>query len=206
VDILVVDDGSDDVTRRVARDHGSKVLRLRRNSGIGVAMKAGYRYAVRRGHHYAVQVDADGQHDPKFIESMIRPLLAGECDLVIGSRFLENRGFVSSFARRIGIRFFSFLLFLLTRQWISDPTSGNRAMNRKSLELFAVDYPFDYPEPESLLTLIQGGLRVKEVPIRMDPRRAGKSSISIERAFYYMIKVTLAILFRFFKPRASSPL
>jgi glycosyltransferase involved in cell wall biosynthesis len=194
--ILVVNDGSKDSTESVAQSHNARVVTLPMNCGIGVAMRVGYRIANEYGYEMAIQVDADGQHDPRYIGTLAEPILNRECDMVIGSRFLEKKGFVSSMQRRVGIRFFSYLLFVLTGKWFSDPTSGNRVVNRKVIELFATDYPSDYPEPESLMMLAKKSFRVKEIPIIMDKRQAGKSSISFTRAVYYMIKVTFAILAR----------
>ncbi len=174
-------------------EHNIKVVSLPVNLGIGGAVQTGYLYALRHGYDIAIQVDGDGQHDPQFIKYLIQRLNEGY-DLCIGSRFIENEGFQSSKARRIGIRYFSWLIKLLTGKRITDPTSGFRACNRKVIELFANDYPIDYPEPETVVTVLRNRLKVCEMPVIMRPRAGGVSSISSTNAIYYMIKVTLAII------------
>ncbi|NLM74970.1 MAG: glycosyltransferase family 2 protein [Clostridiaceae bacterium] len=192
-DILVINDCSKDDTEKVCREHNIKVVSLPVNLGIGGAVQTGYLYALRHGYDIAIQVDGDGQHDPQFIKYLIQRLNEGY-DLCIGSRFIENEGFQSSKARRIGIRYFSWLIKLLTGKRITDPTSGFRACNRKVIELFANDYPIDYPEPETVVTVLRNRLKVCEMPVIMRPRAGGVSSISSTNAIYYMIKVTLAII------------
>ena len=192
-DILVINDCSKDNTEEICRQNNIKVVSLPVNLGIGGAVQTGYKYALRHNYDIAIQVDGDGQHDPQFIKYLIQRLNEGY-DLCIGSRFIENEGFQSSKARRIGIRYFSWLIKLLTGKRITDPTSGFRACNRKVIELFANDYPIDYPEPETVVTVLRNRLKVCEMPVIMRPRAGGVSSISSTNAIYYMIKVTLAII------------
>ncbi len=193
VDTLVVNDGSTDLTSLKARTAGAIVLDLPFNLGIGGAMQAGYRYAFQNGYEAAIQVDGDGQHDPKEIPKLLQALEEKEVDVVIGSRFIGDSKFQSSRVRRIGISIFSRVISWILGQKITDPTSGFRAANRKAIQLFALDYPQDYPEPEVLVLLHQCGLKMAEVPVGMNERFAGESSITKIRSVYYMVKVLLAI-------------
>ena len=164
------------------------------NLGIGGAVQTGYKYAWENGYDMAVQVDGDGQHDPEFLELMAEYLETHQVDMVIGPRFIEKQGVQSSGMRRVGIRFFSGLIRLMTGKTITDPTSGLRMAGRNVIELFSKDYPRDYPEPESVVAILRKGLKVAEVPVIMREREGGVSSISMKKSVYYMVKVTLAIL------------
>lgn len=195
-DVCVVDDGSTDETAFVAAAQGAVVLRNPVNLGIGGAVQAGYLWARDRGYDVAVQIDADGQHDPSFIPTMVKPLSEGRADLVIGSRFLEGEGFQSTRARRMGIRYLSTLLRIVCGAKVTDPTSGFRAAGRRAIELFARIYPSDYPEPESIAVATRHGLRVAEQPVRMAKRLHGESSIGAVRSVYYLVKVSLELLFQ----------
>lgn len=192
-DVLVVNDSSDDDTAFVAEASGADVISLPVNLGIGGAVQSGIIYARRNNYDAAVQVDGDGQHDPVYIRVLIDELEKG-ADLCIGSRFLENEGYQSTSARRLGIRFFSRLIRLLTGMDITDPTSGFRAYNRNAIKLFAADYPRDYPEPESIVNAAGNGLRIRERPVVMGMRKEGRSSITVFRSLYYMTKVSLAVI------------
>ncbi len=199
VDILIVNDGSIDFTSDRARKSGVIVLDLPFNLGIGGAMQAGFRYAFEKGYDIAIQVDADGQHDPKEIPKLLHALTDRRADMVIGSRFLGDSEFKSSTVRRIGISIFSRVISMIVGQKITDPTSGFRAANRKAIQLFASDYPQDYPEPEAVILLHQCRLKIVEVPVGMSERYAGESSITKIRSVYYMVKVLLAIFVDCFK-------
>jgi len=199
IDILVVNDGSSDPTSEKAKEAGAVVLDLPFNLGIGGAMQAGYKYAFEKGYEIAIQVDGDGQHDPKEIPKLLRALEEKEVDMVIGTRFIGDSEFKSSMMRRVGISIFSRVISLIVGQKITDPTSGFRAVNRKAIQLFAFDYPQDYPEPEVFVLLYKCGLKVAEVPIGMSKRYAGESSITKLRSIYYMVKVLLAIFVDCFK-------
>ena len=164
------------------------------NLGIGGAVQTGYRYGYEEGYDLAVQVDGDGQHDPGFLKSMAEYLTEQNLDMVIGSRFIRKEGFQSSGARRIGIKYFTVLIQMLTGQKITDPTSGLRMINRDVMKIFAYDYPKDYPEPESVVAILRRKKKVAELPVIMKAREGGVSSISPKKSVYYMIKVTLAIL------------
>ncbi|MBI5014207.1 MAG: glycosyltransferase family 2 protein [Deltaproteobacteria bacterium] len=194
LDVVVVDDGSSDATAEVARAAGARVLSLPFNLGIGGAVQTGYLYARDNGYDVAVQVDGDGQHDPAEIPNLLAPLSEGTAEVVGGSRFLGRRStYRASVARRLGIFYFAWVLSALFRRSVTDPTSGFRAANRRAIELFADEYPTDYPEVDSLVLLWRNGLRSLEVPVEMASRQGGQSSISWPRAVYYMIKVTLSI-------------
>lgn len=193
-DYVVVNDGSSDGTGELCMEKGYQVLNLPINLGIGGAVQTGYRYALKYGYDIAVQLDGDGQHDASYVKRLIEPLLAGEADVVIGSRFLRREGFQSSRSRRIGINILSDLIWLCTGKRIRDVTSGFRAVNRRFITIYAEDYPSDYPEPEAIITAVMHRGRVAEVPVVMKEREGGTSSITFRKSVYYMIKVTLAIL------------
>ena len=202
-DALVVNDGSTDLTSEKAKFSGAVVLDLPFNLGIGGAMQAGYKYAFEKDYDIAIQVDGDGQHDPKEIPKLLKVLEEGKVDMVIGSRFIGDSPFKSSMMRRVGISIFSKVISLIVGQNITDPTAGFRAVNRKAIQLFALDYPQDYPEPEAVVLVHQCGLRMEEVPAGMSERYAGESSITKSRSIYYMAKVLLAIFVDCFKKRPS---
>jgi len=194
-DIAVINDCSSDHTAQMCRDFSRVILLdLPLNLGIGGAVQTGYRYAWREGYDVVVQLDGDGQHDPRFLRALAAPIESGNCDLVIGSRFLERKGFQSTGLRRIGIRFFRQLIYTLMGRLITDPTSGFRACSRRVAGVFAQDYPRDYPEPETNAKLLRLGFRVREIPVVMRERQGGQSSIRMIQPSYYMVKVTLAIL------------
>lgn len=193
VDILLVNDGSKDHTSELGRKLGFNVIDLPCNLGIGGAVQTGYKFAWENNYDIAIQVDGDGQHNPSYIKDLIKPLNDGIADLVIGSRYLKKEGFQSSFMRRAGIHYFSFLIHLLEKKRITDPTSGFRACNRKVIELFSNRYPHDYPEPESIACLLRNNFSIEEVPVIMNERLGGRSSITSLKSIYYMIKVSLAI-------------
>lgn len=191
-DVLVVNDGSRDCSATQARQAGAMVLDLPCNLGIGGAMQAGYQFALRRGYHYAIQVDGDGQHPSDSIDLLIANLQRGEADLVLGSRYVAYgrlKGRVSSLSRVLGGTLLSYWLKILSGVFVSDPTSGFRAMNRSALTLFAEEYPSDYPEPVSLLMLLRSSLTVCETPVCMKERVHGQSSIRSMQSGIYMIKV-----------------
>ena len=206
-EIAVIDDGSTDRTAGVAADRGAHVVRLPFNLGIGGAMQTGYRYAFEHAYDIAVQVDGDGQHDPAELPKILEPVLAGEADLVVGSRFAQTtpEAYRSSAARRIGIRLFAKVVSAVVRQRVTDTTSGFRAVNRKGIALFAADYPHDYPEVEATVMCVKHKLRLKEVPVGMRERSGGRSSITAWRSAYYMVKVLLAIFVGLFRRYAVPP-
>jgi glycosyltransferase involved in cell wall biosynthesis len=193
-DVVVVDDGSYDRTAAVAREHGAVVLTLPFNLGIGGAVQTGFRYAFERGYDLAVRVDGDGQHDPSQLAKVLAPVLAGEADIAVGSRFAETRdGYRSSRSRRAGIRVLAWVVSRIVGRRVTDTTSGFQALDRKAIALFARDYPHDYPEVEAVLMLHHNRLTMCEVPVRMFRRGGGVSSIGSGKSFYYMVKVLLAL-------------
>jgi glycosyltransferase involved in cell wall biosynthesis len=193
-DVLVVDDGSVDDTVAEAESERAMVIRHPFNLGIGGAMQSGYKYALAKGYDVAVQVDGDGQHKPEYLDEMLEALrTSGEADMVYGTRFRGDPGYRVPIGRRAGNLIFSVVLTAITRQRITDPTSGFRMVNRRGIELFARDYPHDYPEVEAILMLNAHHLRIHEVDVRMNARGFGRSSIDYPRSAYYMAKVLLAI-------------
>ncbi|HEP1349893.1 TPA: glycosyltransferase family 2 protein [Streptococcus pyogenes] len=193
-DYIIIDDCSTDNTLAICQKQGFNVISLPINLGIGGAVQTGYRYAQRCGYDVAVQVDGDGQHNPCYLEKMVEVLVQSSVNMVIGSRFITKEGFQSSFARRIGIKYFTWLIALLTGKKITDATSGLRLIDRSLIERFANHYPDDYPEPETVVDVLVSHFKVKETPVVMNERQGGVSSISLTKSVYYMIKVTLAIL------------
>lgn len=201
-DILVINDASTDATEQLARGAGAAVLSLATNLGIGGAVQAGFLYASRNGYDAVVQVDGDGQHDPRQIPSILAPLISGEADCVIGSRYHPtgpDTAYRTPIARRIGMRFSTGILRIATGLRIHDTTSGFRALNRRAFEFFAKKYPVDHPEAEALLVLHQAGMRISEVPVTMRPRAAGQSMFSIFRSLVYPIRVSIGFLGIVFK-------
>lgn len=197
--ILAVNDCSKDNTVKVARNYGIKVLDLPNNLGIGGAVQAGFKYAKVNNFDIAIQLDGDGQHPPSEIIKLLNANAEFNADIVIGSRFLNNEGFQSSFMRRMGIKYFYRLNQLLTGNNVYDSTSGFRLLSSKAIALAAVNYPDDYPEPESLVTFAKAGLKIKEVPVVMSHRLGGQSSIGNFSSIYYCIKVTMSMLFSFIR-------
>lgn len=192
-DYVIINDGSTDNTRKLCEETHLNVVNLPINSGIGVAVQTGYKYALYNDYDIAIQIDGDGQHDVSYLKEIIAPLEKDEADVIIGSRFIEYQGFQSSGARRMGIRLLSFFIWLCTGVKIKDVTSGYRAVNKKFICVFAGDYSKDYPEPEAIVTAKMYGGRIKEMPVVMKEREAGSSSITVWKSVYYMIKVTLSI-------------
>ena len=205
-DVVVVDDGSTDATAEVARACGARVLRLPFNLGIGGAVQAGYQYALEHGYDVAVQVDGDGQHDARCLQTLLDRLQSEpQVNMVTGSRFLaaDGDGYRSSATRRLGIRLFSRILSLITGRTVTDPTSGLRMCDRHGIELFARDYPHDYPEVEAILLVHHHRLTSAELPVRMRERRTGRSSIGSTQSVYYMIKVLLAVFVGLLRARPA---
>ena len=193
-DYVIINDCSTDETAEICEKNHFHVINLPVNMGIGGCVQTGYLYAKNNGYDIAVQFDGDGQHNAAFLEPMADMLVDGEYEMLIGSRYITKEGFQSSGLRRAGIHFFTWLIKALTGQKITDPTSGMRMVNSEIIRLFAKEYPKDYPEPESVMTLLKSKKKVGEMPVRMNERKEGVSSISAFRAVYYMVKVSIAIL------------
>lgn len=192
-DIVVVNDGSTDATAAIAERAGVVVLDLPYNLGIGATMQTGYRYAMVKGYDIAVQVDADGQHPADQIARIIEPVMEGRADMVVGSRFLGTGDYRPSLARSTGMAIFSRVVSAIIKEKVTDTTSGFRASGRRSIGFFSAHYPDDYPEVEALVLLHKLGFSIMEVPVRMEGRAGGRSSITPVKSVYYMIKVLLAI-------------
>ncbi len=194
IDVVVVNDGSEDETTIEARRAGAYVIDLPYNLGIGGAVQTGYIYGRKGDYDIVVQIDGDGQHDPYDLDKLLAPVISGEVDMAIGSRFIETSGYKSPAFRNMGINFFSKVVMDITGRDIRDTTSGYRAVNKRVIDLFANYYPTDYPEVETIVYAMRKGVRIKEIPVKMKCRTQGKSSITPMKAIYYMIKVTLALI------------
>lgn len=196
---IVVNDCSTDDTKKIISKLNCVALNLPVNLGIGGGVQTGIKYAFDNGFDFAVQIDGDGQHPPHYIPEMARALMKNEWDVIIGSRFLDKQGFQSTVYRRIGIQYFEWLNKLLIGKTVKDSTSGMRLVNRKAMQLLYRNYPDEYPEPEAIILYHKGGLKFGEMPVQMNDRLGGVSSIDGWQALYYMFKVTIAILFTYFR-------
>ena len=194
VDYIVINDCSKDNTEGVLKDNKFNYISLPVNLGIGGGVQTGYKYAVEHDYDIAIQFDGDGQHDAGCIDELIEPIINKQSDMVIGSRFIENEGFQTSFMRRLGINILKILLRLFCKKNITDATSGFRATSKKLTKRFSEVYAEDYPEPEAIIDAVFNGYKVQEVPVIMHERLEGQSSINAIKSVYYMIKVSLAII------------
>ncbi len=195
--IIVVNDGSTDATAARAAHVPCILLNCPYNLGIGGAVSLGLSYAYQNGYEIAIQVDADGQHPPSEIPALIEPILLGRADVVIGSRFLSNVGYQSTLLRRLGIAYLNALLRWLTGVRVADSTSGFRAFNRNAVAFIKDIYPDDFPETVSNVMFARNHFRIAEVQVHMSQRTGGRSSIRGAKAVYYVLKVTLGIVFAF---------
>ena len=193
-DYLVVNDCSKDSTEQILKRRGYNYISLPANLGIGGAVQSGYLYATENDYDIAIQIDGDGQHDPAYIEKLIDPIIKGEADMAIGSRFIEKKGFQTSFLRRLGINLIRGVIKLCCGTKATDTTSGFRATSKELTARFARDYAFDYPEPEAIVYASLNGYKVKDVAVEMKEREGGVSSINAKRSLYYMIKVPIALI------------
>lgn len=196
IDVIVVNDGSCDGTSSEAEKSGALVINLPFNLGIGGAVQTGYLYALYQNYDIVVQVDGDGQHNPEDLKFLVEALVMRKADMIIGSRFLGDSPFKSSFLRRKGIAFFSKVISDITGKTIMDTTSGYRAVNKRLIREFSEYYPVDYPEVETIVYAIKKGYKVEEIPVKMQSRITGRSSITPFKSIYYMMKVTFAIIFQ----------
>lgn len=192
-DIVVVNDGSKDNTYEEAKTTDATVINLPNNLGIGGAVQTGYLYAHRNNYDIAIQVDADGQHDPKYIEQMVNIIETEQADMIIGSRFIEKTSYKQTFFRMLGININSIIIKILTGKKIYDTTSGYRAINKSIIGSFCEEYPYDYPEPCTNMSMILKGKNIMEIPVEMQQRETGVSSISPLKSIKYMLKVILSL-------------
>ena len=192
----MINDGSTDNTEKILQKNHIHHIKLVNNLGIGGAVQTGYKYAYENGYDIAIQFDGDGQHDVNYIPQICEPLINGQADMCIGTRYLDKSEskFQSTFMRRLGANIISFFIKICTGKKITDPTSGFRAVNKTVIEEFAKQYPTEYPEPESTVSLLVNGYKVQEVPVSMNERTGGVSSIRLFKTIDYMAKVVLAII------------
>lgn len=195
-DAIVINDGSKDSTETICLNNKIPHISLIQNLGIGGAVQTGYKYALENDYDIAVQFDGDGQHDVNYVKNIIDPIINNHFDMVIGSRFIDKKSsrFKSSFTRRIGIKLISFFIKIVSRKKIYDTTSGFRAVNKEIIKKFANDYPVEYPEPITTVEIIKRGYKVKEVPVSMNERENGSSSIKAWKNIYYMLNVIISII------------
>lgn len=196
IDYIVINDGSKDNTLKILRENNINYINLINNLGIGGAVQTGYKYAYENGYDIAIQFDGDGQHDVNYVPNICEPIVEGKADMVIGTRYLDKNEsqFQSTFMRRLGSNIISFFIKVCTGKKITDPTSGFRAVNKKIIEEFAKEYPTDYPEPESTVCMLCKNYKVTEVPVSMNERQGGTSSIRFWKSADYMIKVVFTII------------
>lgn len=193
-DYLIVNDCSTDSSEAICRANGYSYISLPVNLGIGGGVQSGYLYARDHGYDITVQMDGDGQHNPRYLSAVIGPVERGELDMCIGSRFIKREGFQTSFMRRLGINILSVMLRALCGVHVKDTTSGFRACNKALTAYFADHYAQDYPEPEAIISAVLNGYRVGEAPVVMEQRMGGTSSISPFKSVYYMLKVGIALV------------
>lgn len=193
VDILVVDDSSTDATAHIAKSKGAKVISLPFNMGYGASLQTGFKYATENKYEYIIHLDADGQHEPESIDSLIKGIQNGQADIVIGSRFLVNPNYPLDIPRRIGIAIFRTITSFIIKQNITDPTSGFQALNRKAFELYSNIYPVDFPDADIIILSYFAGLKIREIPVKIYPKSSGKSIHSGLKPFYYAFKMFLSI-------------
>lgn len=196
IDFIVINDGSKDNTLKILKENNLNHISLINNLGIGGAVQTGYKYAYENGYDIAIQFDGDGQHDVNYIPNICKTIIEGQANMVIGTRYLDKNSskFQSTFMRRFGSNVISLFIKICTKKKITDPTSGFRAVDKKIIEEFAKEYPTEYPEPESTVCMICKGYNVTEVPVSMNERQGGTSSIRFWKSADYMIKVVLAII------------
>ena len=204
-DVLVVDDGSPDSTAAEAAEAGAAVLSLPVNSGYGTALQTGYKYAVRQGYELVGQIDGDGQHQARYLRDMLDALQEGDADVIIGSRFLDRDGhYRPSAARKAGIALFGRIATILTRQHVTDPTSGFQVMRARVVRFYCSEvYPVDYPDADILILLNRSGFCVREVPVQMLPS-SSRSMHSGHKSLYYVYKMLLSIVVTLMRPRPRS--
>lgn len=192
--ILVINDGSGDRTAQVAEAHGAQVISLPYNSGYGVALQTGFIYALKNDYSIVIQMDADGQHDPRFVTNLLREVQRDDVDVVIGSRFITQNNYQISWVRRTGMWIFSQLASLICGQRVSDPTSGFQAVKGKAISFVAGEFfPPDYPDADFLIMLHRNGFKMREIPVTMHANPDNRSMHRGHRTIYYVFKMFLSI-------------
>ena len=192
--IVVLDDCSVDATRWIAKAAGAYVVSVPHHLGLGGCVQTGYKLAFEFGYDYVVRIDGDGQHDPAYIPAILDKLRSTDCDMVIGSRFVDKAGGVhTNTTRAIGIWVFRTLLRPILGKPVHDPTSGFVGVKRSALAVFSMSFPLEYPEIEALVVLQRKKFRFEEVPCRMRRRKAGRSTITPIKSFYYILHVLLGV-------------
>jgi glycosyltransferase involved in cell wall biosynthesis len=194
MDIAVVDDGSADGTAAQAAGAGAAVIRHPFNLGYGAGLQTGFKYALSNGYSYAVQIDADGQHEPSYIPKLLSPVKAGMADVAVGSRFMGLGEYKNTWARGLGMGLFGGIASFIIGRNVTDPTSGFQALNREVIRFYASDsYPTDFPDADVLIMLHRAGLKSIEVPVEMYQRLEGVSMHSGLKPLYYVFKMFLSI-------------
>jgi glycosyltransferase involved in cell wall biosynthesis len=197
--VLVIDDCSVDSTKELARQAGAQVLPMPHHLGLGGCVQAGYKLAFELGYQFVIRIDGDGQHDPHDIPRIFETLRRTGAQMVIGSRFVERDGQRTSAMRGIGIQVFRLILRPILGKPVHDPTSGFVGVNRQALEVFTRSFPLEYPEIETLVVLQRKRFQFQEIPCRMRPRMAGRSSITASKSLYYIIHVLLGVFVNILK-------
>lgn len=201
-DVLVVNDGSTDRTSSTARSAGADVLDLPVNLGVGGAMRAGYKYAHRHGYDRTVQLDADGQHDPRAVHTLLATMVEEGADIVIGARFAGVGTYSVRGPRRWSMRLLSGVLSRVTGTRLTDTTSGFKACGPRAIELFASNYPAEYlgDTVEALVIAARAGLRVRQVGVEMRERAGGRPSHSPVKAGIFLVRAMLALVIALSRP------
>lgn len=197
-DYVIINDGSTDDTRKICARRKFNFLDLPVNTGLSGAIKSGMRYANYYGYDHVLQLDGDGQHDPKYIEAMMEEMQRTNCDIVIGSRFRSERKPVST--RMIGSQIITAAIWLTTRgRIITDVTSGMRLFNKKMIKRFGYDIHYS-PEPDTLAYLLNCGVDIREIQVQMHDRISGVSYLDFKNSIWYMMKMLFSILlFQWFR-------
>lgn len=196
IDYIVINDGSTDSTLQILQENKIKHINLIENLGIGGAVQTGYKYAYENNYDIAIQFDGDGQHDVTYVPNICEPIIEGQANMCIGSRYLDKTSseFQSTFMRRLGKNIISVIIKICCKKKITDPTSGFRAIDKNIIGMFAKEYPVDYPEPESIVSVLNNNYKIEEKSVSMNERQGGTSSIKVLNSIYYMFKVSLAII------------